>query len=41
MLEIAQSEDGLWRYRWNEEEMWTGGFDTREDAIKAAEAELR
>ena len=35
-LEIKQSEDGLRRYRWHEDEMWVGGFSSYEFAHIAA-----
>ena len=37
MLEIMQSEDRLWKYRWSETEMWIGGFPTYTTAYDAAQ----
>jgi len=37
-LEIKQSEDGLWRYRWREDESWSGGYKTEDAAREAAYA---
>jgi hypothetical protein len=39
-IEIAQSEDHLWRFRLTRDEIWTDGFWTYWKAYEAAVIEL-
>lgn len=39
-MEIKQSEDGTWRWRITEDEMWQGGYATKQQAFNAMQIAL-